>query len=313
MKKRKSLLKTALLTVGTLEVINQVIDSNASSNISMRTSGKYYPWKHGDIYYRVFGERGRTPLLLIHDLTAASSDFEWLSIAKNLSDTYRVYCIDLIGCGRSDKPAITYTNYFYVQMITDFVKEVIGEKTAVAATGLSGSFVLMANAIDASLFDKIMLVSPTSTAVLKKTPDDRSKVLLKLFQLPIIGKTLYYMLTSRTSIEDYLTEKCFFNSFHMEPSIVKAYYGAAHSGKGNGRYLLASLESNYLYADITHALHDVSIPITLVVGQNNPNADDLVRNYQSIYPNLMIERVSNAKLLPQLESEREMLDLMRCF
>ena len=37
-----------------------------------------------------------------------------------------------------------YTNYFYVQLLNDFTEKVIKRKTSVAATGLSGSFVIMA-------------------------------------------------------------------------------------------------------------------------------------------------------------------------
>ena len=315
MKKNKSLLKTSAIAIGILEVINRVIDSTSIANTSTRTGGKYYHWKHGDIYYRVFGEKGHQPLLLIHDLNVWSSDFEWLKMAKELSDEYRVYCVDLIGCGKSEKPGITYTNYFYVQMISDFVKEVIGQKTRVAATGLSASFVLMANAMNSDLFDDIMLVSPTSVSTLKKVPDDRSKLLIKLFDLPVIGRTLYYILTNRSNTEYYLTEKCFFNSFHMEPAITKAYYDAAHAGNGNGKYLLASLQSNYLYADISKALKSAQNRILIVVGEQNKGADELIRGYRDLNPNLIVEPIEGAKLLPHLESESfgEMLELMYHF
>ena len=113
------------LIYGLLEVVNRIIDSASIANTNTKTGGSYYHWKHGDIYYRTFGEKDYPPMLLIHDLTVWSSEYEWLKMGKVLSDTYRIYCVDLIGCGKSDKPGITYTNYFYVQMITDFVKEVI--------------------------------------------------------------------------------------------------------------------------------------------------------------------------------------------
>ena len=63
---------------------------------------------------------------------------------KKLEKTNTVYTIDLLGCGRSDKPNITYTNYLYVQLIDNFIKDVIKEKTDVVATGSSVSFTVMA-------------------------------------------------------------------------------------------------------------------------------------------------------------------------
>lgn len=313
MKKNKSLLKTSAIAIGILHMINKVIDSNSIVNNTTRTNGKYYHWKHGDIFYRVFGEKGNRPLLLIHDLNFSSSSFEWMRMAKQLSDSYTVYCIDLLGCGKSDKPAITYTNYFYVQMLTDFVTEIIQEQTDVAATGLSGSFVLLANALNHELFDQIMLVSPPSIPQLKQTPDDRSRIVLRLFELPVIGKSLYYILASRSNLEYFLTETCFFNSFHMEPSVLKAYYDAAHTGNGNGKYVLASLKSNYLYADITKALKEAANRIVIVNGTQNKEHESIEKGYLNINPNLVIESISGAKLLPQLENEEEMAELLYHF
>mgnify|MGYP000343913806 CR=1 FL=1 len=102
-------------------MVNRIIDSASIANTNTKTGGSYYHWKHGDIYYRLL-ETNISVMLLIHDLTVWSSEYEWLKMAKVLSDTYRIYCVDLIGCGKSDKPGITYTNYFYVQMITDLSK-----------------------------------------------------------------------------------------------------------------------------------------------------------------------------------------------
>lgn len=313
MKKRKSLLKTSVFVLGALEVFNKIIDSSSIVNTNTRTGGKYYHWKHGDIYYHVYGEKGNPPLLLIHDLTVGSSSYEWHQLAKKLADTYRVYTIDLIGCGKSDKPGITYTNYFYVQMISDFVTEVIGRKTNVAATGLSNSFVLLANAMNQDLFDEIMMVSPTDLSSLKKTPHERSHVLVRVFDLPIIGKALYYAFTSRMNTEYYLTETCLFDSFHMEPSVVKAYYDAAHAGNGNGKYLLASQLGNYLYADVSRALKNATNRIVLVTGAQNKKANDLIQEYRALQPNLVVESVDESKLLPQIENECEMLELLYIF
>lgn len=312
-KKRKSLLKTFVLVLGALEVFNKMIDSSSIVNANTRTGGKYYHWKYGDIYYHVYGEKGNKPLLLIHDLTVDSSSYEWHQLAKKLTDTYRIYTIDLIGCGKSDKPGITYTNYFYVQMITDFVAEVIGQKTNVAATGLSNSFVLFANAMNHDLFDKIMMVSPTDLTTLKKTPDKHSHFIVRAFEFPIIGKALYYAFTSHMNTEYYLTETCFFDSFHMEPSVVKAYYDASHAGNGNGKYLLASQFGNYLYADVSRALRTADNRIVLVTGTQNKKADALIREYMALQPRLVIEPVDEAKLLPQLENEGKMLELLYTF
>ena len=57
----------------------------------------------------------------------------------NLKD-HTVYTIDLLGFGRSEKPNLTYTNYLYVQLVTDFIQNIIGEKTDIIASNESISF-----------------------------------------------------------------------------------------------------------------------------------------------------------------------------
>ena len=83
------------------------------------TASNYYNWRFGKIYYTKQGTG--SPVLLIHDLTIYSSAYEWEALVKQLEKNHTVYCIDLPGCGRSDKQHITYTNYLYVQAISDFI------------------------------------------------------------------------------------------------------------------------------------------------------------------------------------------------
>lgn len=311
MNKSKSLLKTSAVALGVLHGINKLIESSSVVNTTTKSTGKYYHWKHGDIFYHVQGQG--EPLLLIHDLTVFSSSYEWSSIADQLSDTFTVYSIDLIGCGKSEKPAITYTNFFYVQLITDFIHDVIKEKVRVAATGLSSSFVLMANAMHSDLFHEIMMISPKSPAALKKAPDKHSKLLTQFFNLPIIGKTAYYIITSKFFTEDYLTEKCFYNPFHINTSAYKAYYDAAHTLNGNGKALLASIEGHYLNADISKAIKNAKNRIIIVTGEANDNREDIVTSYVRLNKKIIVETIPESKYLPQLESVGDMLELMYTF
>ena len=142
-----------------IHVINRLIYFVSTvDNLLSDSKGTYYNWRFGKIFYTKKGS-GK-PILLIHDLSASSSGYEWNKIEEELAQTNTVYTIDLLGCGRSDKPEITYTNYLYVQIITDFIKNIIGTKTDIIATGESGSFVLMACKNDATIIDKIMMINP---------------------------------------------------------------------------------------------------------------------------------------------------------
>ena len=97
----------------------------------------------------------------------------------------------MLGCGLSEKPNLTYTNYLYVQLLTDFIKNVIGEKTDIISTGHSASIALMTCANDDTVIDRILLINPESIIDASKTPKHYNKVLKYILCTPIIGTFIY--------------------------------------------------------------------------------------------------------------------------
>ena len=128
---KKKLGTAAIFTgalLGTMHVVNRIFNYiSTADNLLNNDNYEYYDWRFGEIAYKKSGS-GK-PVLLIHDLNVCSSLYEWNKIEKRLSKTNTVYRLDLLGCGCSDRPILTYTNYLYVQLITDFIKHIIGEKT----------------------------------------------------------------------------------------------------------------------------------------------------------------------------------------
>ncbi len=309
MGKIRSFIKTSAVTTGIMYFINKLIESNLRASINTKTGGKYYHWKHGNIYYKKTGSG--CPLLLIHDLNAFASQSEWSEIAEKLSTDHTVYMLDLIGCGKSDKPSITYTNYFYVQLIRDLIKEIIGEKTDVIASGLSSSFVIMANAADNDLFGNITMINPKNVKELKQIPDQRSKFLTRLFQLPVIGKFLYYIAANKSNIDYYLTETCFYSPFKVTPAVSKSYYDASHASSGNGKMLFASLMGNYLNIDISKALAGAKNRILLLTGEQLENREETEASYLKLNKNIISVSVPKSKCLPHLEEPEQTLKYLR--
>ena len=209
-------------------------------------------------------------MLLLHDLHCASSGREWQYIEDALAQDHTVYTLDLLGCGRSDKPAITYTNFLYVQLIVTFIKQVIGCPTDVIASGLSGSFVVTACNTAPKCFGRIMMINPTDLAKLNKIPDKRSRFLKRMIELPLVGTLLYHTLTGRSNIELLFTESYYHNPFHRSPEDVDAFYESAHLQSSAGKYLFASLAGNYVNLNIGHALKHIDNSIFLIGGEEEP-------------------------------------------
>ncbi|MEG0904293.1 MAG: alpha/beta fold hydrolase [Lachnospiraceae bacterium] len=298
----KNFLKSAfIISVATfiIYVFNKIIFFISTlDDILGKSDGNYYEWRFGKVFYKVQGKGN--PLLLIHDLSSSSSSFEWNKIVCELSKTNTVYTLDLLGCGRSDKPALTYTNFLYVQLITDFIKNVIKEKTDVIVTGESSSFIIAACKNDSNIINRIVLVNPLDIAHLSLVPSKRTQILKILIYIPIIGTLLYHMLMRKESIEDKFFED-FYNTSGMDERTIKAYYEAAHLGNSKGKYLFANMKARYTNFDIGRCLRTLNNSIFIITGDGTPNNSTIADQYSSILPSIEIVGIDKTKQLPQLE------------
>ena len=286
---------------GTLALANKSIEEHASDkNILDPADGHYYDWTHARIFYRKEGS-GETPLLLIHTASVFSSGHEFSSVIRALSGKYTVYCLDLPGCGLSEKPALTYTNYFFSSMICAFVRDVIGERAVVAASGLSGSFAVMAQASHPELFSKIYLINPPSDTQTARVSVNRSGMLMAMMSVPVIGKSVYYAIISRPGIARFLEKKYFKDPGRITTRTADACYEASHLGEGRGRYFLASLNARYMNWDIKRALSGLTVPVVILYSSRVNNAQAAAKSLRRYYAKISLKPIGLCGLLPQLE------------
>lgn len=299
-KNTKRILFAVGVSAATIYAYNKFVESTATQKkLLSKENGETYAWKNGNIFYTKTGTG--SPLLLIHDADSSSSSAEWLKVIRRLEKNHTVYCIDLLGCGRSDKPALEYTNYLYVQLISSFVKDVIGEQTTVVATNISASFVVMANHMDDTLFDKLIFINPVSLKQLDKIPDQSSKFKKRIIELPFIGTFVYNLMTTTNRIDESFRTRYYEKPQLISTTMEEIYYEAAHTSGSNGRYLYSSLLGNYVNNNITHAIKNLSTP-TLIIGSKEIKHYALaLDDYDKVNPNLEIMRITNGNLYPHME------------
>ncbi len=306
----KKLVLFGCFTGGTMMMMNSWIFSNANrKNRLKKGSSLNYPWVHGDIYYTKTG-CGSKSILLLHDAASHSSSYEWKQVIDQLSSDYTVYALDLLGCGCSDKPAMTYTNFLYVQLINDFIKDIIGQPTEIAAVGLSSSFALMASAFNSVLISKIYMINPWSLKKLAAAPDYRSRLLGTLMALPILGTSLYNVINCRSNLEYMLDEKSFYNPFKVRDRMIDAGYEAAHRDDGAGRYLQACLDGKYLNWNINRAVAHSKVPIILIFGEKVNGAGKTAKAYQKLNSSITAASVLNTKMYPHMEEPADLAKLL---
>ena len=126
--------------VAALAALNAAIQRNASEPDDSALGGEahFFRWKHGRVFYKTAGaENPGPPLVFIHGVGAGASSFMWRKNFDDLARDFRVYAFDLLGFGFSDKPAAaSYSADLYVDLITDFIREVSGYPVNIIASSL---------------------------------------------------------------------------------------------------------------------------------------------------------------------------------
>lgn len=313
-RKHKILTFTTLMAGATaiIHLTNRFIETSSQvKNLLAESENNYYNWRLGNVHYTKKGNG--TPILLIHDMLPGASGYEWSRMEEQLSSNYTVYTLDLLGCGRSEKSGITYTNFVYVELICDFIEDVIKEKANVIASGFSGSFVVMAALHNQEIFQKIMLINPPSLNALAQEISEREKLLNYLLQIPIFGTFIYHIAVSHEVSSNLFLEKLYYNPFHADEDVMDAYYESAHKGGYYAKYLYISMICKYMNVNITNALKTIDNCISIIIGENETNSRKIAEEYQKINPSIEIASVKNTKHLPHIEAADEVLKQVSVF
>lgn len=310
MKKKKKITFALLiisLSIVVIYLINRIVFFFAVLKEKLYSeNSSFYNWRFGKIFYTKEGSG--SPLFLIHDLDCTSSDYEWHEVIELLKKNHTLYTIDLLGCGRSDKPKMTYTTYLYVQLISDFIKNVIKKKTDVIVTGKSSSAVIMACYIDPLLFNNIILVNPDDIASMSKCPKYKHKVLKYIIDTPILGTLLYNIIVSKNMIHSTFAEKYFASPDKIKDRLLCSYHEAAHLGGSSSKFLYASTRFHYTNTNMIHALKELNNSITIFGGDSIENNEAIFAEYCKLNPSIETLLLKKSKFLPQLENPKEFAD-----
>ena len=303
---KKTLSQTCIILAGLSAAaaifINRSISRAAlMKNILHPENGHTWQWKFGKVFYRKEGT-GEKNLLLVHAANPCSSGYEWNFLAARLRSEYTIYTIDLCGCGRSDKPALTYTHYFYTLLIRDFIKDVIKSPCDIAASGNASLFAVSAARESDIEVTGLYLIPNQDLSVTDHTPDNHSRFVRFILGTPILGSTVYHFFTSKQNIAFRLEEKTYFNPFHLKATVKDAMYEAAHRGQTRGRYLLGSLLGNYLNLPAEPLFRNLDVPVTVLIGQEALHRQDILRSYKAVCPEAVITAIPKSGGMPHLEN-----------
>lgn len=260
----------------------------------------YYHWICGDIHYTKTGHG--LPILLIHNIYPASAGYEWEKVIPIIAGNRTVYALDLMGCGLSQKSNMTYTNFFYMQLIKDFIREVIHEKTDVAAIGNSIPFIVSACASDGDLFNKLIFIAPRDPSCMALFRTKEHFIQHMIVRIPVFGTLIYNLEFSKLLLRFKLENFDLDNKNTCTPELLDTCYYHAHLHGYKAKALFASFIGGYLSIDISKMLQNIDHKILLIIGRNAFSAKEIVKTYRKIKPSVDTKIINNTKNLIPIEN-----------
>lgn len=300
------------VTLSAMHMINKrIFSSSISRGVTNDSRRAFFQWKLGNIAYTKTGSG--SPLLLVHDLMPCSSSYEWKHISASLAKNHTVYSIDLLGCGHSDKPNITYTTYLYVQMLSDFIKKVIGRRTDVIASGNSIPMVVMTCYSDNTLFNKLILINPPGPGSAARIPLKNMNLMRSVLNAPVLGTCIYNICMRKKKIEQDFSEEFFSYRKQASRDILNAYHESAHLAGSGAKYLYTSILCRYTDVSIARALSEINNSIFIIGGGMVNRISTIIRSYVDVNPAVEFCVMENTGKLPQLENPKALLKHLKIY
>lgn len=203
--------------------------------------------KNLHIYYQVQGDGPK--VLLLHGWGADISLYA--GMMAELARSHRVYALDMPGVGKSDEPPEAWSVDDYVDLVTDFIKELGIDKAHLIGHSFGGRVItkLMNRPQRPLEVDKIVFIDAAGIKPKKKLSTRlkvrKYKIAKKLFNNPVL-KYLY---------PDYVE--------NMRKKNGSADYNSATP-------VMRATLVKVVNEDLTPLLHGIDRPTLLIWGENDP-------------------------------------------
>ncbi|MEO0946700.1 MAG: alpha/beta fold hydrolase [Cyanobacteria bacterium J06641_5] len=270
------------------------IDTTTATNSDLTPTvpGTYWQWRGESVYYLRAGSSDRPPLLLVHGF-GASTD-HWRKNVAELQQDFEVWAIDLLGFGRSSKPAWTYSGQLWQEQLQEFIAAVVRRPVAIAGNSLGGYAALCVAANHPEWIEGVILLNSagpfTDNAETAAKPTNplqslTSRALRGLFLQPwasnllfqwlrqpwVIRRTLEKVYVDRTAITEQLVEDIYWPSCDV---------GAAQ--------VFASVFKSPQGSKVDELLVRLQCPLLLLWGEGDPwmQARERSQKFRQYYPQL---------------------------
>lgn len=200
--------------------------------------------------YWTSGDKGKI-VILLHGLGSCVES--WSHNINVLAQHHRVYAVDLVGGGRSDKPTVTYSLTYLAQFVKDFMDVTNIESACVIGNSLGGGVALQLALDFPQKVEKLVLVNSFGLG-------KEITLTLRLASLPLVSR-LFSPSRSSTALE---LKQTVYNPTLISNELIEQYYQIA-TLPGAWSTLLALIKRNIdLFGVRTEVFHAIVDRLTTI-------------------------------------------------
>lgn len=269
----------------------------------------------GNVHTRYWtaGEKGSV-VILLHGV-GCHVEF-WEKNIAALAQEHRVFAIDIVGFGRTDKPAAFYASRqmaYMTSFVLDFMDVMEIEKASLVGNSMGGGITIKAAARFPDRMEKVVLVDSAGLG-------RRIAAALRILTIPWVGEVLTR--PSRRSALRFLKMVAYDQDHISEGRIDRCY--AISRICGNQRSLLSVIRDSFsltgmkqaVLADFSSCLTKITAPTLVIWGRQDrilPVADALSTVEKAA--NVRLHIIDRAGHSPQMDRPHEfnatVLDFLR--
>ena len=258
--------------------------------------------------YWELGESG-SPVLFVHGL--GSFIEHWEQNLTEFSKHHRVYAIDLVGFGLTEKPTVSYSIPFLAKFVQDFMNSKGIKNTSVIGNSLGSMIAIELYLLNPNIVDKLILLDGGFFG-------RKIAAAFRILSVPFVGEWL--MRPNRDGTEQFLKLMFFDQSFVTEKLVDITF--ERNSQAGSAKAYLETLRSSANIFGLKRAFINRTIANknrltspTLIIWGKNDNVLPVEYAYQAeeILPNATIQIFDNCGHMPQIECAEKFNDLAVSF
>ncbi|XP_062220049.1 pheophytinase, chloroplastic-like [Phragmites australis] len=240
----------------------------------------FWTWRGRRIHYVEQG--AGQPIVLIHGFGASA--FHWRYNIPELAKKHKVYAIDLLGFGWSEKALVDYEATIWMEQVSDFLREVVKEPAVLVGNSLGGFTTLFAATEVPELVRGVVLLNsagqfadPNKPAAAPAEEEESNPVarfivrpLKEAFQRVVLG-FLFWQSKQPARVEKVL-KSVYIDSSNVDDYLVGSITApTADPNAGEVYYrLMSRFMSNQSRYTLDRLLGKLSCPLLLLWGDLDP-------------------------------------------